>query len=165
MSLFVLDTDILTLYYHGDPIVVRNVDARPPTELIGPAHRRHCPRERSGGGHAQPVRLWPRPGLERRGLVGLIAPKRGDAPYSAEGPTAPNVRRNGSSRDWDWNPHSGLAAVRGNHFGAMKTTPVPVFNPRWPVKMWRLNNRHILTSCRIRDAHFVIYLCSIVRRY
>lgn len=23
MSLFVLDTDILTLYYHGDPIVVR----------------------------------------------------------------------------------------------------------------------------------------------
>ena len=55
--------------------------------------------------------------------------KRGDAPYSAEGPTAPNVGRNGSSRDWDWNPHSGLAAVRGNHFGAVKTTPVPVFNP------------------------------------
>jgi tRNA(fMet)-specific endonuclease VapC len=33
MSLFVLDTDILTLYYHGDPIVVRNVDARPPADL------------------------------------------------------------------------------------------------------------------------------------
>ena len=29
MSLFVLDTDLLTLYYHGDPIVVRRVDARP----------------------------------------------------------------------------------------------------------------------------------------
>jgi hypothetical protein len=26
MSLNVLDTDILTLYYHGDPIVVRNVE-------------------------------------------------------------------------------------------------------------------------------------------
>jgi tRNA(fMet)-specific endonuclease VapC len=33
MSLFVLDTDILTLYYRGDPIVVRTVDARPPAEL------------------------------------------------------------------------------------------------------------------------------------
>jgi tRNA(fMet)-specific endonuclease VapC len=33
MSLFVLDTDHLTLYYHGDPIVVQRVDARPPTEL------------------------------------------------------------------------------------------------------------------------------------
>jgi hypothetical protein len=33
MSLFVLDTDILTLYYRGDPIVVRNVDARSPTDL------------------------------------------------------------------------------------------------------------------------------------
>lgn len=33
MSLFVLDTDHLTLYYHGDPIVVRRVDARPPAEL------------------------------------------------------------------------------------------------------------------------------------
>jgi hypothetical protein len=73
MSLFVLDTDLLTLYYHGEPIVVRNVDARLPTQLTGPAHRRHCPRERSGGGHAQPARLWPRPGLERRGLVGLSA--------------------------------------------------------------------------------------------
>jgi hypothetical protein len=31
MSLFVLDTDILTLYYRGDPVVVRAVDARPPT--------------------------------------------------------------------------------------------------------------------------------------
>ena len=30
MSLFVLDTDLLTLYYHGDPIVVQSVDARPP---------------------------------------------------------------------------------------------------------------------------------------
>lgn len=33
MSLFVLDTDILTLYYRGDPIVVRNVDARTATDL------------------------------------------------------------------------------------------------------------------------------------
>jgi tRNA(fMet)-specific endonuclease VapC len=33
MSLFVLDTDLLTLYYHGDPIVVQRVDARLPTEL------------------------------------------------------------------------------------------------------------------------------------
>ena len=33
MSLFVLDTDHLTLYYHGDPIVVRRIDSRPPTEL------------------------------------------------------------------------------------------------------------------------------------
>ena len=33
MSLFVLDTDLLTLYYRGDPIVVRRVDARPPAEL------------------------------------------------------------------------------------------------------------------------------------
>ena len=33
MSLFVLDTDHLTLYYHDDPIVVRRVDARSPTEL------------------------------------------------------------------------------------------------------------------------------------
>jgi tRNA(fMet)-specific endonuclease VapC len=33
MSLFVLDTDILTLYYHGDPSVVARVDARPPAEL------------------------------------------------------------------------------------------------------------------------------------
>jgi tRNA(fMet)-specific endonuclease VapC len=33
MSLFALDTDLLTLYYHGDPIVVRRVDARAPSEL------------------------------------------------------------------------------------------------------------------------------------
>lgn len=33
MSLFVLDTDHLTLYYHGDPIVVQRVDSRAPTEL------------------------------------------------------------------------------------------------------------------------------------
>jgi tRNA(fMet)-specific endonuclease VapC len=33
MSLFVLDTDILSLYYRDDPIVVQRVDARPPTEL------------------------------------------------------------------------------------------------------------------------------------
>jgi hypothetical protein len=33
MSLFVLDTDHLTLYYHGDPIVVRRVDAQPSTLL------------------------------------------------------------------------------------------------------------------------------------
>ena len=33
MSLFVLDTDHLTLYYRGDPVVVRRVDARPPTDL------------------------------------------------------------------------------------------------------------------------------------
>ncbi len=33
MSLFVLDTDLLTLYYRGHPIVVRNVDAHSPTEL------------------------------------------------------------------------------------------------------------------------------------
>jgi tRNA(fMet)-specific endonuclease VapC len=33
MRLFVLDTDHLTLYYRGDPIVVQRVDSRPPTEL------------------------------------------------------------------------------------------------------------------------------------
>ena len=33
MSLFVLDTDLLTLYYRGDPIVVRRVHERPPGEL------------------------------------------------------------------------------------------------------------------------------------
>jgi tRNA(fMet)-specific endonuclease VapC len=33
MSLFVLETDHLTLYYRGDSIVVRRVDAQPPTEL------------------------------------------------------------------------------------------------------------------------------------
>ena len=33
MRLFVLDTDILTLYYHGDPAVVRAIDARPPQAL------------------------------------------------------------------------------------------------------------------------------------
>ena len=32
MSLFVLDTDILSLDYRDDPIVVQRVDARPPTE-------------------------------------------------------------------------------------------------------------------------------------
>lgn len=33
MSLFVLDTDFVTLYYRGEPTVVQRVDARPPTEL------------------------------------------------------------------------------------------------------------------------------------
>jgi tRNA(fMet)-specific endonuclease VapC len=33
MSLFVLDTDVLSLYYHGDPIVVRSIDAQPATAL------------------------------------------------------------------------------------------------------------------------------------
>jgi tRNA(fMet)-specific endonuclease VapC len=33
MSLFVLDTDTLSLYYHGDPTVVQRVDARPSTDL------------------------------------------------------------------------------------------------------------------------------------
>jgi tRNA(fMet)-specific endonuclease VapC len=33
MSLLVLDTDHLTLYYHGDPVVVQRVDARPAAEL------------------------------------------------------------------------------------------------------------------------------------
>ncbi len=33
MSLFVLDTDIATLYYHGDSNVVRRVDSRPTIEL------------------------------------------------------------------------------------------------------------------------------------
>jgi tRNA(fMet)-specific endonuclease VapC len=33
MSLFVLDTDILTLYYRGHPIVVQRVIARPSTDL------------------------------------------------------------------------------------------------------------------------------------
>jgi tRNA(fMet)-specific endonuclease VapC len=33
MSLFVLDTDLLTLYYRGDPTVVRTVHERPPDEL------------------------------------------------------------------------------------------------------------------------------------
>src|SRR4051812_2164116 len=33
MSLFVLDTDILSLYYRGHPIVASKVDARSPAEL------------------------------------------------------------------------------------------------------------------------------------
>jgi tRNA(fMet)-specific endonuclease VapC len=33
MRLFVLDTNLLTLYHRGDPAVARNVDARPPSEL------------------------------------------------------------------------------------------------------------------------------------
>jgi tRNA(fMet)-specific endonuclease VapC len=33
MSLFVLDTDILTLYYRGDPTVVYRVDGHAPVEL------------------------------------------------------------------------------------------------------------------------------------
>ncbi len=33
MSLYVLDTDLLTLYYRGDSFVVREVDARAPTDL------------------------------------------------------------------------------------------------------------------------------------
>jgi tRNA(fMet)-specific endonuclease VapC len=33
MSLFVLDTDHLTLYYSGHPIVVQRIDSRLPTEL------------------------------------------------------------------------------------------------------------------------------------
>ncbi len=33
MSLFVLGTDILTLYYRGDQAVIERVDARPNTEL------------------------------------------------------------------------------------------------------------------------------------
>ena len=33
MSLFVLDTDILSLYFHGDPIVVQHVEAHVPAEL------------------------------------------------------------------------------------------------------------------------------------
>jgi tRNA(fMet)-specific endonuclease VapC len=33
MSLFVLDTDHLTLYYRGDPVVVGRIDAQPPTAL------------------------------------------------------------------------------------------------------------------------------------
>jgi tRNA(fMet)-specific endonuclease VapC len=33
MSLFVLDTDTLTLYYRGDTTVVRNIQARAPADL------------------------------------------------------------------------------------------------------------------------------------
>jgi tRNA(fMet)-specific endonuclease VapC len=33
MSLFVLDTDVLTLYYHGDLTVIRNINSRPTAEL------------------------------------------------------------------------------------------------------------------------------------
>jgi hypothetical protein len=33
MSLFVLDTDLLTLYHRGDPIVVRRGDTRLSDEL------------------------------------------------------------------------------------------------------------------------------------
>lgn len=40
MSLFVLDTDILTLYHRGDPIVVRNIDARPATDPSDHGHVR-----------------------------------------------------------------------------------------------------------------------------
>ncbi len=31
--MIVLDTDVLTLFQHGDPVVVRQVRARPPEEL------------------------------------------------------------------------------------------------------------------------------------
>jgi tRNA(fMet)-specific endonuclease VapC len=33
MNLFVLDTDMLSLYYRGEPTVVQRVDAHAPTEL------------------------------------------------------------------------------------------------------------------------------------
>ena len=33
MSLFVLDTDELSLYYRGDSVVVRNIDARRASDL------------------------------------------------------------------------------------------------------------------------------------
>ena len=33
MSLFVLDTDHLTLYYSGHPIVVQKIESRMPAEL------------------------------------------------------------------------------------------------------------------------------------
>src|SRR5690242_11097337 len=33
MSLFVLDTDTLSLYYRGDSMVVRSIDAQPATDL------------------------------------------------------------------------------------------------------------------------------------
>ncbi len=33
MSLFVLDTDVLTLYYRGDATVIQRVDSRPSAEL------------------------------------------------------------------------------------------------------------------------------------
>jgi len=33
MSLFVLDTDVLSLYYHGDPIVVCSIDTQPASAL------------------------------------------------------------------------------------------------------------------------------------
>jgi tRNA(fMet)-specific endonuclease VapC len=33
MSLFVLDTDIVSLYYRGEPIVVRNVDSHASSDL------------------------------------------------------------------------------------------------------------------------------------
>jgi tRNA(fMet)-specific endonuclease VapC len=33
VSLFVLDTDILSLYYRGDPVVVQGVDVRPSSDL------------------------------------------------------------------------------------------------------------------------------------
>ena len=32
MSLFVLDTDHLTLYYRGDPIIFQKIDSRLPTD-------------------------------------------------------------------------------------------------------------------------------------
>jgi hypothetical protein len=33
MSLYVLDTDIPTLYYRGDPVVLQRVDAHPANDL------------------------------------------------------------------------------------------------------------------------------------
>jgi len=36
MSLFVLDTDILTLYLEGDALVCQRVDAHPPADLAIP---------------------------------------------------------------------------------------------------------------------------------
>ena len=33
MSLYVLDTDLLTLYYRGEHVVVRNIDSRPVADL------------------------------------------------------------------------------------------------------------------------------------
>jgi hypothetical protein len=51
--------------------------------------------------------------------------KRSGALYSVEDPTGPNFGHNRPSRYWVRNPHSAFAAVRNNHSGALKTTPVP----------------------------------------
>jgi hypothetical protein len=73
------------------------------------------------------------PGQKRTGVITAGANRSGGnkdretqrRSVQREDPTAPNFGHNRSSRYWDWNPHSAVAAVRKNHSGALKTTLVP----------------------------------------